>query len=417
MNRHNNNTGPLRIGLLGYRSNPHCGGQGIYIQNLARALKNLGHYVEVISGPPGPHLDEDITLQMLEGLDLYNPEDMFRMPTFKELSDLINFIEWTGISTMGFPETLTFGLRAYKYLKKRRNDFDIIHDNQSLSYGIWAINKMVPTVITIHHPITVDRDIDVSSASAISKKIEHFRWYSFIGMQKRVSRTFSHIITVSECTKSDIGSEFSIPEDNFRVVPNGIDIDRFYPIPDIIRRNGRVIVTNSADTPLKGLPYLLKAVAEVAKSKKIRLIVIGTPKKNSRIIKIIRDLDIAHLVTFTGRISNEEFVEQYAKAALAVVPSVYEGFGLPAGEAMACGVPVITTSGGALPEVVGNAGVVVPPKDHMALANAISDLFDNPARAKDIGQAGYKRVMDHFTWEKAAEKTVDVYREAIRDHS
>ncbi len=416
MRKRDHNIDSLRIGLLGYRSNPHCGGQGIYIQNLAAALKNLGHSVEVISGPPGPHLDDDIPLNMLQGLDLYNPEDMFRMPSFKELSDLINFIEWAGISTMGFPETLTFGLRAYRYLRKRCNDFDVIHDNQSLSYGIWAINKLIPTVLTIHHPITVDRNIDVKTAPKIWKKIEHLRWYSFIGMQKRVSRTFQNIITVSECTKRDIGSEFSIPPENFKVVPNGIDIDRFYPIPDIMRRNYRVIVTNSADTPLKGLPYLLRAVAEISRSRKIRLIVIGTPKKDSIILQLIKDLDIAHLVTFTGRISNEEFVEQYAKASLAVIPSVYEGFGLPAGEAMACAVPVVTTSGGALPEVVGDAGVIVPPRDHMALANAITELFDNPERAKDIGRAGYKRVMDNFTWEKAAEKTAAVYREAIRDH-
>ena len=104
------------------------------------------------------------------------------------------------------------------------------------------------------------------------------------------------------------------------------------------------------------------------------------------------------------------------KATIAVVPSVYEGFGLPAGEAMACGVPVICTTGGALPEVVGDAGILVPPADHEALAKAITILLDNPDQARYYGQVGYKRVQAHFTWEKAVEKTVKAYREVIRDH-
>ena len=108
--------------------------------------------------------------------------------------------------------------------------------------------------------------------------------------------------------------------------------------------------------------------------------------------RLIRTLGIADRVTFTGRITDEEFVHQYAKAAVAVVPSVYEGFGLPAGEAMACAVPVISTTGGALPEVVGDAGILVPPADHEALAAAITGLLDDPERATALGEKGFKRV-------------------------
>ena len=385
----------------------------MYLKNLSRALKNLGHNVEVISGPPDPQLDDDIPLYQLPGLDLYNPADPFRVPQLKELMDPINLMEWIGVSTMGFPEPFTFGLRAYRFLRSRLAAYDIVHDNQSLSYGIWAISKKVPTIATIHHPITVDRKIAIQSESAPLKKMKQWRWHSFIGMQKRVTRSLDRIITVSRSARGDICRDFNIRPGLFEIVPNGINTDLFYPIPEIKRKKNRIIVTNSADTPLKGLFYLFQAVAELVKTRKIEVTVIGAPKENGRIVKLIKELGIGHLIQFTGRIDNGEFVRQYARATVAVVPSVYEGFGLPVGEAMACAVPVISTTGGALPEVVGDAGILVPPADHRALARAIGEILDNPQRAGDLGLAGYRRVQKHFTWSKAAENNVAAYREVI----
>ena len=407
---------PLRICLLSYRSNPHCGGQGVYLKNLSRSLKDLGHHVEVVSGPPDPQLDADIPVHRPACLDLYDPENLFRVPTLNELSDPVNLMEWVGVSTMGFPEPFTFGIRAQRFLRTRMGCYDVVHDNQSLSYGIGSIAQKIPTIATIHHPITVDRDIAVRAVRSFWKKLKLLRWFSFIGMQKRVSRTLKRIITVSECAREDIAREFRVPWERFCVVPNGINTRLFYPLPEIRREPGRIIVTNSSDVPLKGLYYLLHAVADIARRRSIRLIVVGSPKENGGISRLIRRLGIGDLITFTGRISDKAFVEQYARAAVAVVASVYEGFGLPAGEAMACGVPVISTTGGALPEVVGDAGILVPPRDHPALARAITDLLDHPERAADLGRRGYQRVLKHFTWERAAQKTVAAYREVIRDY-
>ncbi len=408
---------PLRICMISYRSNPHCGGQGVYIRNLSRALTDLGHKVEVVAGPPDPLLDKDVKLSMLDCMNFYDPEDMFRTPKARELKNPINLIEWLSVSTQGYPEPFTFGLRAVQFLKDRLSDFDIIHDNQSLSYGIWALSRKIPTVATIHHPMTVDRRIAIKSVRSFRKKIQHMRWYSFIGMQKRVARKLPKIITVSEFSKQDIIREFDIPDDNrLCVVPNGINTQIFYPIPEIKREKDRIIVTNSADMPLKGLYYLLQAVHDISLKRNIRLTVIGQPKENGGVVKLINKLKIAHLIDFTGRISDEEFVRQYARASIAIVPSVYEGFGLPVGEAMASGIPVICTTGGALPEVAGDAAVLVPPRDPSALANAIVDLLDDPRRAEQLGEAGYKRVMEQFTWKNAAEKTVEAYRETLRDY-
>ncbi len=411
-----NDNKPLRICLLSYRSNPHCGGQGVYVRNLSYWLSRLGHSVEVVSGPPDPLLQDGVKLTHLPCLDLYNPENMFRMPSARELAHPVNFMEWLGVSTMGFPEPFTFGLRAYGFLRDKLGQYDIIHVIQSLSYGIWAIKRLAPTVATIHHPITRDRDIALQSTSSKLVRLRHLRWYSFLGMQKRVSRSFKRIITVSECAKNDISADFNIPRKRFSVVPNGINTELFYPMDEIRREAHRVIVTNSADTPLKGLYYLLRAVAKIATERPVTMTVIGRPRKNGGVERLIRQLGIGRLIRFTGRITNEEFVKEYARATVAVVPSVYEGFGLPAGEAMACGIPVISTSGGALPEVVGDAGLIVPPGDPEELAAAIKRIFDNPEFAQALGRRGYERVYREFTWKKAARDTVSVYREVIRDY-
>ena len=406
----------LKICLLSYRCNPHCGGQGVYLKNLSRALKDLGHQVDVIVGPPEPSLDSDISVYQLPSLDLYNPDDLFRMPSLKELAQPINLIEWLGVSTMGFPEPLTFGWRARQFLRNKRHYYDVVHDNQGLSYALMTIKNWLPTIATIHHPITVDRKIAVRSAPKIWKKMQQWRWYSFVGMQKRVARRLSHIITVSKTAGLDISRDFNIAPDRFRIIPNGINTDLFFPIPEIKPEKNRLIVTNSADMPLKGLYYLLRAVSKVAQTHPVKLTVVGMPNKNGYSQKLIQKLGIGNLITFTGRIANERFVREYAKATAAVVPSVYEGFGLPVGEAMACAVPVISTTGGALPEVVGNAGILVPPADHQALAGAILRVLENPQQAQKLGHAGYKRIQQHFTWSKAAEKTVAAYREIICEH-
>jgi len=407
---------PLRICLLSYRSNPHCGGQGVYLDHLSRSLLDLGHHVEVLSGPPDPQLDAAIAVHRVPSLDLYNPADPFRLPRLHELQRLPNLYEWVNVSTMGFPEPFLFGFQAFRFLQRNGHRYDVIHDNQSLSYGLWAVSRRLPTLATIHHPITVDRHIAVQAETRFWRKLKQLRWYSFIHMQKRVARTLSHVLTVSKCARDDISRDFGIPRERFRIVPNGIDTALFHPLSDVSRDDNRIIVTNSADTPLKGLTYLLQAVARLRRQRPIRLVVIGQPKPNGTIARMVRHLDLAPQVTFTGRISHAAFVRQYARARIAVVPSVYEGFGLPAGEAMACGVPVIATTGGALPEVVGEAGVLVPPRDAGALAAAIQDLLDNPAKAAAIGQQGYERVQTHFTWRRAAEKTVAAYREVIDDH-
>lgn len=407
----------LRICLMTYRGNPTCGGQGVYIQYLSRALKELGHEVDVLSGPPYPELAEGIALHKIPGLDLYNPEHLFKVRKIRDLASLVNQFEFISMCSGGFPEPFTFGIRAHRHLRKRQKKYDIVHDNQSLSYGLLGIVRSgYPTVATIHHPITVDRDAEIGAAEGWLRRMKARRWYAFLTMQKRVSRRLSHIITVSNSSRADIGREFRIPAERFRVVPNGINLDCFYPLNGIKRADHQILVTNSADTPLKGLRYLLEAVAEIRRERKIRLVVIGKPKTDGVIERLVAELSLGDTVRFTGRIPHEEFARHYAESTMAVIPSLYEGFGMPAGEAMACGVPVISTSGGALPEVIGDAGILVPPADKLALREAILALLNDPERRRRLGEAGLARVKNSLTWRHAAQKTVEVYREAIDAH-
>ena len=410
----------LKIGLISYRSNPHCGGQGVYIRNLSHALCDLGHDVEVIAGPPDPLLNNNsnnnVTLTMLKTLDLYNPEDLFRTPGLDELKDPINLIEWLDVSTMGYPEPLTFGMRVKKHIKETKKKYDIIHDNQSLSYGILSLAKKMPVTATIHHPMTVDRRLAVQSTKSFFKKIKALRWYSFINMQKRVAKKLSHIITVSQTSRKDIAREFNIPESKFKTIPIGIDTNNFYPLETVRKQPNRIIVTNSADTPLKGLYHLLFAIKNILKIRPVKLVVIGSPKKNGGFEKLVKKLKIGQYMKFTGRIDHEQFVREYAKASLAVVPSLYEGFGLPVGEAMACRIPVICTTGGALPEVAGDATKLVPPANAKALEEAILELLDDPSQCEELAQKGYNRVLKEFSWEKTAIRTVEAYKEVINDY-
>ena len=281
----------LRICLLSYRNNPHSGGQGVYIRNLGRALRDLGHRVDLVCGPPHHALDDGIRRIPLPCLDLYNPADLFRMPTARELADPVNAVEWLGVATMGFPEPFTFGLRAFRLLRRRLGDYDVLHDNQSLSYGLWALSRRIPMVATIHHPVTVDRRYAARAERPLWRKIQQWRWYSFIGMQKRVARCLYPIITVSGFARGDVCREFRIPAANTRVVPNGIDTDLFRPLAGIGREPGRIIATNSADMPLKGLAHLMHAVAEVRRDRRsVRLVVIGTPNAGGAVIRLVHTL-------------------------------------------------------------------------------------------------------------------------------
>lgn len=411
---------PLRILLPSYRSDPHTGGQGIYMDYMSRAILELGHDVEVISGPPYPNLDPRIMLTKLESLDLYaKPKNWMGIPSYpagasKSWTDIQEYL--THISG-GFGELKSFGERLYRHMRTRHQNYDVVHDNQTLCWGLLKVRDLgLPVAGTIHHPITRDRDIAIAHAKSLKLKLLIRRWHSFVNMQKKVARRLDPVIVVSESTKHDVVTEFGVDPKHMRVVLHGINATDFHPEPGIVRKTNRLMAVTSADVALKGLMYLIHAYAELLKTRPDLELLVVSKLREGNTSRALDELGIRDKVKFVSNLSIDEMRRYYAEATIAVSPSVYEGFGFPAGEAMACGVPVVTTSGGSLPEVVGDAGVIVPTRDSGALARAIGDLLDNPAKRAEFGAAGYRRIQEKFLWSRAAADAVSVYKDAIAKH-
>ncbi|MBO0815853.1 MAG: glycosyltransferase family 4 protein, partial [Actinobacteria bacterium] len=372
--------GPLRVALLSYRSKPHCGGQGIYVRHLSRELCALGHHVEVFSGQPYPELEAGPVLRPVPSLDLYRDEDPFRTPKLGEYRDWIDALEVGAMWTGAFPEPLTFSLRALRELRRRaaRGDFDVVHDNQVLGYGMLGISRLgLPLVTSIHHPISVDRRIEIDAARGLSK-VSKWRWYSFVRMQARVARRAGEVLTVSQSSRRDICADFKVPADRVHVIPLGVDTRLFHPRP-APRVPGRIVAVASADSPVKGVAVLLRAVAKVGTERDVQLTVVSKPTQGGPTQRLAAELSLGDRVRFVHGISDQQLAELLASAEIAVVPSLYEGFSLPAVEHMASGTPLVVSRTGALPEVVGDAGIQVPPGDPEALAAELRRLHDAPA--------------------------------------
>lgn len=405
----------LRVALLSYRSKPHCGGQGVYVRNLSRELVALGHDVEVFSGQPYPELDEGVRSTQVPSLDLYREPDPFRTPHWREYRDTIDLLEIGTMWTGGFGEPLTFSLRAARLLERRLNEFDVVHDNQSLGYGLLSLTRRgIPLVATIHHPITVDRRLELEAAPSRLRRLSLRRWYGFHRMQARVARRISPILAVSAASAADITRDFGVAGSALRIVPVGVDTTLFRPPLDA-RVPGRIVAISNGDSRLKGLRVLVEAVAILC-NHEVELVVVGRPKPNGPVAGAIRALGLANRVRFATGLPDQTLAQLIASAEVAVVPSLYEGFSLPAIEAMACSTPLVSTRGGALPEVVGAdgaCGVLVAPGDAQELAAAIGALLDDPRRRAQMGEAGRRRVRQRYAWRAVAAATADCYEEAI----
>ena len=303
----------------------------------------------------------------------------------------------------------SFGYRAYALLRKlhKKYKFDIIHDNQSLNYGLLLMKSLgIPVVATIHHPLTVDLRNVIERAPSFYRKFRGVMFYPTL-MQTIVSKRLDHIITVSEDSKRMNSEDFGVSPDMQTVVYNGIDRNIFKPLK--VKKNKKdIIFAGNIEDGKKGFVYLLKAMTLVKSDVRLFVVDGGAPH---RLVtnRLIDRLGLRERIHFAGTASTEELVKLYSQSAIAIVPSVFEGFGFPAGEAMACGIPVISSDGGALPEVVDNAGIVVPARDHEALAGAIDSLINDEKKMKEFSKSGLERIEKLFNWESAVKQMVDLY--------
>jgi glycosyltransferase involved in cell wall biosynthesis len=374
--------------------------------------------VTVFSGPPYPELAEPVELVKVASLDLYREPDPFRVPRLREFTAPVDLLEFALMCTAGFPEPLTFSLRARRLLAGHLGEFDLVHDNQCLGSGIVGMmNDGWPVLATIHHPITVDRELDLAHADGWQRRLTLKRWYGFVGMQARVARRMQRIVTVSESSRRDIADQLGVAPERIAVVPVGVDGAVFRPMPGVARVPGRIMTTASADAPMKGLVPLLEALAKVRTERQdAHLVVVGRLRDGSTIPAALDRLGLKGAVRFVSGLSDQSIVDLYAEAEVAVVPSLYEGFSLPAIEAMACGVPLVATTGGALPEVTGPSGaaaLLVPPNEPGALAQAILTVLGDPRLRLRLGAAGRKRTAERFSWPVTARATAEQYYELL----
>ena len=407
----------MKICLLTYRGNMYCGGQGIYVYYLSREFQRLGHEVHVISGPPYPQLPEGVKLYKVKSHSAY--VSRYHMDNgFGPIRNPVDLYEAAATRMGMYSEPLAFSLRAYDELRKLSSEikFDVVHDNQSLGYGLTMIKGLkLPLVATIHHPMALDRESDFTQARNRMEKLRRWWFYSvYVPMQSYVGRRADRVITVSECSAREIERLMGIPSSRIRVVYNGIDTDVFRSLDGLPKKSNSLIFVGNTEDRKKGIIYLLQAMKMLENDCQLKLTIIdgGAPEAQYA-PALMERINLDGRVTFARRLSGDDLVRWYAAADIAVVPSMFEGFGLPAAEAMACEVPVIAFAAGALPELVadGETGILVPPADVPALAAAIKRLVENNELRLRMAKEARKRVQRKFNWEQAARQILNVYQE------
>jgi glycosyltransferase involved in cell wall biosynthesis len=413
----------MKVCFLLHQGKMHSGGQGVYTYNVTREMVALGHEVHVIAGPPYPDIAPGITVDRIPNFNLFevlgtiNPEFFHSRPP-REFFRPLNFYELVTTRYGMFSGMSAFSIRAFDRLRELQPErgFDIVHDVQTLGYGVLLIKAGgIPVVANIHHPLAVDRRNAVMQAKTLREKMRWIIFYPFF-MQDIVMKRVDKIITGSHHSARSIQQVFDVPASHIEIIHDGVDTDTFRPLEGIEKEpNGILFVGNSEDRN-KGARYLVEALHILRREIDFHLTFVDRPRESLELVpSLVKRWGLQSRVTFTGRVSTEELVRLYNKAEILVSPSVYEGFGLPAAEAMACGVPVVATTAGAFPEVVadGETGWLVAPGDARALAGAIKRLMADPAERKRMGDAGRRRMQERFTWRETARKTVALYEEIL----
>jgi glycosyltransferase involved in cell wall biosynthesis len=408
---------PLKIAILSYRSAPFGGGQGIYVYELSKALNNIGHNVDVISGPPYPELIADIELIKLPGLNLFSTfkfRERLKIFLHTKNKSLDDWYEFSSTLMGGFPELQTFGNRAKIFLSDK--NYDAVIDNQSISFGMIDIQKSKPLIEIMHHPISKDYFYDLKFARGLVQRISKMRWFSFLKMQKKVAKQIKVVVTPSLNSKQDIHHDFKVPMQNIQVIPNGIDFNTFCSLPNIVPRANGVITTASADVPLKGLDFSLHAIARLkSEYPDINLTIIGSPRAEGHTERLIKKLKLEEQVSFKTNLTKEEITHEYAKSSVAVVSSLYEGFGFPVGEAMACATPLVATNVASIPEITGSFAQLISAEDSEAIYQGIKNIFQSPQKYKIQAELGRQHIIENFNWTKIGHAYEELLYKTIND--
>ena len=409
----------MRVCFLLHQGNMYSGGQGVYLHHVAKEMAALGNEVHVIAGPPYPEVAEGVHLHPVSSYSIYRlletKQVFFRDPDPRTFFHPLNFYEIATSRFGMFSVMAAFSIRAFRKLDElaKTHRFDVIHDVQGLGYGILLMKaRGWPVVSNIHHPLQVDRANSIRQARSLFEKVQWIRFYPF-WMQEVVAKRVDRVITGSQNSAESVAREFRLPMEHISVIYDGVDTDTFRPL-EIPKRPNSLLYVGNSDDRNKGARYLVEALALLKHRDGLRLTVVDRPQAYL-VPTIARELGVADRITMAGRLSKEDLVRAYNEAQIMVSPSLYEGFGLPAAEAMACGTPLVATTAGAFPEVVedGDSGLLVPPGNARALADAIERLLDDPDLRRRLGQGGRRRIVERFSWRETAIRTLELYQEVI----
>ena len=403
----------LKIGLLSYRSDPFSGGQGIYIKNVSEALQNRGHEVTIFSGNPLPIVSNKIKVVEINTpgyFETFNSFERFKIFQAQEKTrlDLWDFIEtFTGT----FTEPIFFGDRLLQNTEfaKTADSYDVFHDNQSISNYSDSINKKLIT--TLHHPIHVDRDIDLENESSFLRKLAIKRWYSFLNFQKKNLKKVKKIISPSKSSKKDICHYFQYPAEQISVIWNGIDLAdcKFHQRTSF---NSEFVTIISSDVPMKNLRNILKALYLLKNDGlDAKLTIIGDLRDDNK--KLINDLDLNDLVSFRRKLPRDELIKILNASDIGIAASSYEGFGFPLVEMIATGLPVIVSDKASLPELAGEAGLKFNSDDVSDLKEKMKELIKNHTLREKLAKNSKVRRDAFFGWDEYAKKLEDLFEEII----
>jgi len=413
----------VRICFVQSQGHMYSGGQGVYLHYITRELARMGHDVHVIAGVPYPKVAPEVQLHRLKTFSFWSYLDGFAEYAYRTHPALffhpVNFFEFASTRTTLASLLNMFSLRAYHKLNELEAErpFDLIHDNQTLGYGIWLMKQRGrPVVANIHHPLAIDRQNAINEARSLPARVSRIVWYPWV-MQQWVARRLDRIITGSDASAASVVEAFGLPRDHIRVIHDGVETEVFHRLEDVAVEPNRVLFVGNSEDRNKGIAYLLRAVRLLRGEVPFHLRVVHHPGSKGA-PRLVQQLGLHGRVTFMEDLSTADLVRQYNRAQLLVSPSLYEGFGLPAAEAQACGTPVVATTAGALREIVEDAvaGVLVAPGDVDALARAIRALIEDPGRCRSMGDAGARRIRERFSWERTAEETLALYEEVLQRH-
>ena len=403
----------LKIALLSYRSDPFSGGQGIYIKNISEALHNRGHEITIFSGNPLPEVNKAIKVVRIETPGFFETFDSLeRLKIFTSLEkNRLNFMDFFETFTGTFTEPVFFGERLVKnkYFQETVDEFDIFHDNQSISsYPETVLKKLVTT---LHHPIHVDKEIDLASEKSFLSRLSIKRWYSFLNFQKKNLKAVKKVISPSLSSKNDICRYFDYPSKNISVIWNGINLDdcKFHQRESF---NANFVTIISADVPMKNLKTVLKALY-LLKQEGInaKLTIVGDLREDNN--KLIDRLGLTKEITYKSKLPRKQLIQSLNNADIGIAPSKYEGFGFPLVEMIATGLPVIVSDKASLPELAGNAGLIFNSSDSNDLKEKMKELIENAALRNKVAENSKLRRDDFFGWDEYAKKLEDLYKEII----